>query len=195
MPGLTNGVGPNNKNIPLECPEYGRECDLFHKPPELYDCENENYRGGFVAMTILPNPRTHQNQRIPWQAELYVFTKDISERMRRGIHWSEENVLKPENIIKTGSAVMPECQRNFGWDIARRYTLKHQSHNPQWRAILWVYSNKTIMLRDFRVRDLESHNVVAARALNKASDLVYCFDRFSPDECFNAIYDDMPMEG
>ena len=85
----------------------------------------------------------------------------------------------------------------FGLRGARVWGLADKSNGeaPLWVAQLEVCSCSGGLLRGFRVQDLSREMVHEAFAWNAEDQVVYAFYYHWPDDCFNCIYDDMPLRG
>lgn len=132
-----------------------------------------------------------------WTAKLTITTHDIARLMREGFHWSAANVCKEKGFIQT---LRREDGHSPHWKKARHYFLTDLSEVPaQWEGWLMVYAGRTSVLSQFRVSDLRPDQAYAAtvQPLNgkEKTAMLYAYDVGTPEDCFNAIYDDMPLEG
>lgn len=112
--------------------------------------------------------------------------------MRRGLYWSTANIRKERGFVIQG------LQRKDGWNHMRVYILEDlgQDHQgPEWVAELKVSSMTISTLRNFRLDWLSMESISAVGAWNWDNQCIYQYDAADPDVRFNAIYDDMPLDG
>ena len=98
-------------------------------------------------------------------------------------------------------SILGEC----GCDYMRRFVLKDLGRLPFWEAMLVVWARDIKTLADFRISDdpnLPGPHLSPTRDMiykcagyNKSGELIYCFDFRNPDDSFNTIYDDKPLDG
>ncbi len=77
------------------------------------------------------------------------------------------------------------------WQLADRSNGK----TPLWVAQLRVISHSIAILSGFELQKLSRDIVHKAQVWNAEDKQVYCFDYDRPGNCYNAIYNDIPMRG
>ncbi|KAK7932651.1 hypothetical protein PG985_003363 [Apiospora marii] len=126
-----------------------------------------------------------------WWAEMFIRCDVVPQLMREGLHWTDKNIMREEGHFDFGPIPYP-------WGpIARTYYLRDLDHAPpRWTASMQVHAHRVAPLSRFRPGRLtpERHLTAAlARAPNGAA--IYSWCSWAPDEAYNALYDDMPLEG
>lgn len=147
----------------------------------------------FPSVTALPESPYKDDA--GWSARLTVNTDDISSLMKSGFRLSEDTVKKSKGHIVIDHESQSECRARSKPRHTRKYVFEGRASHVKWKASLSVYAYKVGELSRFRVESLSAHNVGAAVATDRQGNTVYHFSVVSPDDSFNAIYDDMPMEG
>ncbi|KAK4152177.1 hypothetical protein C8A00DRAFT_35146 [Chaetomidium leptoderma] len=150
---------------------------------------------GALVFEMALNPRHHSGYSgLPWAAGLVVKCRDVPRLMREGFFWSAENILPEEGYMS--HSTIPAWS-NIGFDHERVWSLADKSNGetPLWVAQLEVLSHSVTILSGFQVHNLSRKNVHRAHAWNAEKQLVYRFEYHSPRDCYNCIYDDMPLQG
>lgn len=148
-----------------------------------------------LEMMLFPSvvalPESPYKDDAGWCARLTAHTDDITPLMKSGFRLSEDTVRKSKGHI----VVDREAQSQFKPRHTRKYAFEGRASHVKWKASLSVYAHKVGELSRFRVEGLSADNVGAAVATDRQGNTVYHFSAVSPDDSFNAMYDDMPMEG
>ncbi|KAG6013725.1 hypothetical protein E4U54_006403 [Claviceps lovelessii] len=166
------------------------------------------FKGGFIQFELFKHPETsewragppewHQcvAKREPWYGLLTLYVHDVSHMMEHGLHFSSKNVDPRGSLIADdGGPEMTPYTKSLGWTHYRRFVLRDlDQENPQWKGFLIIYSRGIKELSHFRVDGLSFRNIRFARA-KVGQNLVYNFDCVSPENNYNTIFDDMPMQG
>lgn len=149
---------------------------------------------GAVGLDMSPNPHRSGFRGLPWAAGLLVKCRDVPRLMREGFFWSAEDIL-PEGGYMSHST--PPEWSHIGFAHERVWSLADRSNGetPLWVARLNVLSPSIAILKGFRPDTLSRENVHKAHAWNAEKRLVYHFEYLSPGDCYNTIYNDMPLQG
>ncbi|SPN98383.1 uncharacterized protein DNG_01428 [Cephalotrichum gorgonifer] len=151
-----------------------------------------------LKMMILPSTdylaETAYENGLDWVAILIVRATDLPALMKRGFHVSKDNVQKGKGFFKLGSDV-PTRAQSLGLLHTRRYVLAAGALQPGWSAAMTVYARSIRDLSEFRAENPTAGNVAAAVGYNERNEIVYNYSSTNPEANFNAVYDDMPMEG
>ena len=134
-----------------------------------------------------------QNHGVDWKARIMITTTDLPRLMRQGFHWSEANVRREWGCIRDND--INSYLEERGWVKMRHYALAHQGQDLQWSGSLTVFARTIAVLSSFRTSDLSPDLAYCTWATNPAGRLCYRYSVWDPQDNFNAIYDDMPMEG
>ncbi|EQB44876.1 hypothetical protein CGLO_16326 [Colletotrichum gloeosporioides Cg-14] len=128
-----------------------------------------------------------------WIARLVVKTGNIVGLMKGGFHWSSKNVHSEASHLDR-KVNDPELLQ-YGRKFSRTYYLS-DSHTPvSWTAKLEVAANEQSALARFKINDLELDHIQKADAWNTNGQHIYHYHRHGQNNNFNAIYDDLPLEG
>ncbi|KAI1462386.1 hypothetical protein F4805DRAFT_132089 [Annulohypoxylon moriforme] len=138
-----------------------------------------------------------------WFGELQFKCNNVPQLMREGLYWTMDNVSREDGFF---SPISPEFEVDFwmidhlvrvGYVWTRHYFLRDlEQEPPRWIAHFQIHAAKNKTLADFRLDDLSVEDVKHAIARGNPGDrTIYRYSRREPVEAFNAIYDDMPMEG
>ena len=141
--------------------------------------------------SVIALPESPYKDDAGWAARLTVHTDDITTLMKSGFRLSENTVKKSKGHIVVDREVQPQFKPRH----IRKYAFEGRATGIKWKASLSVYAHKVGELSRFRAESLSADNVGAAVATDKQGNTVYHFSVVSPDDSFNAMYDDMPMEG
>ncbi|KAL0936117.1 uncharacterized protein CTRU02_208332 [Colletotrichum truncatum] len=135
-----------------------------------------------------------------WEGRLHVKTLDLLRLMRDGFHWTTANFDITSNYILMDIDNAKEDTIYSGWTCSRSYFLSDLGDEPYWTAKLVVYARNTGVLSKFRPTQLSLENMRSVSAWREdvrrgIQQWIYDWDVEGPEEAFNAIYDDMPLEG
>ncbi|KAI1215126.1 uncharacterized protein F4807DRAFT_21781 [Annulohypoxylon truncatum] len=141
-----------------------------------------------------------------WLGELQFKCINVPQIMREGLCWTMDNVSWEDGFFSptcsNGSEFVKEFWMNCdllrdGYCRTRHYFLRDlQEDPPRWVAHFQIYAAKDRTLAEFRLGDLSLENVEYAVARgNPGGRHIYYYKKDNPQVTFNAIYDDMPMEG
>ncbi|KAK8084492.1 hypothetical protein PG997_005763 [Apiospora hydei] len=127
-----------------------------------------------------------------WWAEMFIKCDSVPELMKQGLHWTGTNIVPEE-----GRMVF-----NPSRDDKKQYQLYYDDLPADWRPRpgaqdpALVHSDNLEVLSRFRPADLtRDKNLSAALAYATDGSLVNSWRSHCPHEAFNALYDDMPMQG
>lgn len=188
---------------------YRSGVGLTYSPPPPYDKPDYYCRTPpkWKASTILlsRDKGDFQNllQGFKWRAGLYIQTDDLPGLMTQGFVWSETNVIAEEGIVLKGADFHYQTHslhRASRLTCCRIYRLSSQRGTyVQWTGSLTVAFQTEEELYRFTVSSLSKEQVyfmTAKRTTGPSSaQEVYRWAANSPEKAFNALYDDMPMEG
>ncbi|KAI1735164.1 hypothetical protein F4680DRAFT_436153 [Xylaria scruposa] len=133
-----------------------------------------------------------------WIALLMVKCRDVPCLMREGFHWDGANVIREEGYIDRDFTYARLRKDGKRWVGARHYFLKDLQQPSRWVATIKVFALNPGTLNQFDLNQLSRERSMQwAKASNNQSSehYIYGWDYCSPTMWFNAIYDDMPMEG
>lgn len=156
-----------------------------------------DFRGWTLHFNFAPKVdgrfnKSIKNVRSDWLALLSVKVADMPRLMREGFHWNGANFCMDEGYLEE----VPEARRlQNDMTVARHYTLTDLSDEPNWHGTLMVSARNFKVLSTFRVSDLSPDQTLVALGTKTSGQYVYHYSAENPDKNFNAIYDDMPMEG
>ncbi|KAI0803851.1 hypothetical protein GGR55DRAFT_378180 [Xylaria sp. FL0064] len=160
---------------------------------EFYDAERQSPS---VFFTFLPYPsKSCSDMSQGWKATLKVKCKDVPSLMREGFYWSHANVIQEEGyVIKD---FQYRCREDDGkWRSKRHYFLKDlQQRPPRWVATIELVALQDWIIHRFDLDRLSQRTMHIVSARSQTGELVYGWYHGKPDMCFNAIYDDTPLEG
>ncbi|KAI8948975.1 hypothetical protein F4801DRAFT_603827 [Xylaria longipes] len=141
-----------------------------------------------------PMPATGENFYHALAALLLIKCFNVPRLMREGLYWDDENVVREEGYLDKD---FTNSYRNNGknWSGTRHYFLKDLRKPPLWTATIKVFALSNETLHRFDLNQLSPDNMQYARATNLSRQNIYYWEYGSPEKCFNAIYDDLPMEG
>lgn len=155
-------------------------------------------RNGIIVFELLQHrnvPEIVAGSNVPYLAQLHLRVKDVSAMMVQGVHCSDENLERSYGFITEDRSYIP-AWADKGWTHTRYYLLRDRSEDPQWWGTIWVWGRGMTGLRQFELGTLSTDNVLNLRAQNNRGESVYWYDHNDQEsEWFNAIYDDMPMQG
>lgn len=134
---------------------------------------------------------------LDWEARLEIRAKSVPNLMRQGFFWGLDNVKMEEGYFVIGKKQIPAMAKadTTGWNCARMYALTDLADDPQWIAEIWVFARKLQTLSTFRLSMLSPSQISGVTAGDGMGGQVYNYLAFHPELTFNAIYDDMPLEG
>ncbi|KAK2756013.1 hypothetical protein CKAH01_17227 [Colletotrichum kahawae] len=128
---------------------------------------------------------------IRWEANLYVQARDVGQLMREGFYLSADREVKDTGCIAQN--ICPGEPNYGGWKHTRHYIFTDS--DMKWTAHLHVYVSQMAELARFRLADLKPSQLVFSWAYNPDGFRVYGYSLFNPEDNFNTICEDMPMEG
>ncbi|KAJ8130731.1 hypothetical protein O1611_g2897 [Lasiodiplodia mahajangana] len=156
-----------------------------------------------LEFTLSPDPSQYWFTQ-DWAARLSVKCGDIPRLMRDGFYWDSRNVVNEDGFIRQGWTVGSDIPRSDGrqWCGSRRYFLKDLQQPPRWTASIRVLALHETTLYHFDLGELTRERIQRGKACGRGQniqsadvDLIYKYYYDRPQSCFNAIYDNMPMEG
>ncbi|CCF39349.1 hypothetical protein CH063_02113 [Colletotrichum higginsianum] len=134
-----------------------------------------------------------------WEARLRVKSRDLPRLMREGFHWTPANFDPGATYIqKDLSGEKKTIKRR--WTQSRNFFLSDLSDNPYWAATLVIYARSTRVLSRFKVTDVTPDTMSWAAAWKKDEHWgnvhwIYEWDCRRPQESYNAVYGEMPLDG
>ncbi|KAI1124550.1 hypothetical protein F5Y10DRAFT_284967 [Nemania abortiva] len=132
-----------------------------------------------------------------WAAVLMVKCRDVPCLMREGFYWDGANVIREEGYIDCDFTYALCRQDGKRWAGTRHYFLKDLQQPLRWVATIQVFALNPRTIYQFDLNQLSRERSMQwATAIHQSSEhLIYHWHHCSPAERFNAIYDNMPMEG
>lgn len=124
-----------------------------------------------------------------WHATMSIWARNIPRLMRCGFYWS------PADLFKGQGCILPRHDPGSGPDEHKRYyTFENRDPAQDWTARLCVFSNDALTVANFDLAWITMGTIMDVEAWNHQGHRVYRAPRGSKPG-FNAIYDQMPMEG
>ncbi|KAI0104270.1 hypothetical protein GGR51DRAFT_572733 [Nemania sp. FL0031] len=132
-----------------------------------------------------------------WAAYLLVKCSDVPRLMREGFYWDSGNSVHEDGYIgsKIPSNIPLFRRQGEPWAFTRHYFLRDLKHPERWIATIEVYAVHLETLSHFDLSQLSPGTVRLGTAYSELGKDIYQYYYGRPQLCFNAIYDDMPMEG
>ncbi|KAK2007369.1 hypothetical protein LZ32DRAFT_610387 [Colletotrichum eremochloae] len=155
----------------------------------------------FLFDPKLPNSEPTEGNIYDWEAKLQAKARDVPRLLREGFYWNTANVDWEAGYIQLDLSTDDEPGAADYWSCSRTFFLSDLSDDPQWTAKLVVYAAKTSVLSRFTLSSINMDTMNWATAWRKVNEQgnneqwVYTWDRYDPEENFNAIYGDMPLKG
>jgi hypothetical protein len=145
-------------------------------------------------LKMMQDPTGPDSAPLFWTAILRVKCRDVPRLMREGFFWSTGNVQPEEGYMSYSTE--PRWSA-LGLNYARLWGLVDtlNGETPLWVAQLEVFTHSLETLSDFRVQNLSRDNVYTGHSWNADRQVVYAFEYHQPSQCYNCIYDDMPLQG
>ncbi|OTA85846.1 hypothetical protein M434DRAFT_16020 [Hypoxylon sp. CO27-5] len=195
-----------------QVPSDASDSDQDKPAPPAYDELDVGVQGG---RQMIPQPGTNskiyfEDRREPnivlykWFAQFHFKCQNVVQLMREGLHWTTDNVAWEDGFIGDTSKTChyhytPELLqkiKNSGFCWTRHYFLQDIQHRPpRWMAHFQFHAATSHTLTGIRLEDISVENVFNALAMTDDANLIYLYGRHDPSGAFNAIYDDMPMDG
>lgn len=134
---------------------------------------------------------------LPWYAQMSIQCHDVPRLMREGLHWTSANLIQEEGYVTDYDYKdKPLYRSNKTKFINTRVLFLADRQAPaRWTSYLHVHATSLDIIRNFRLSDLCMNMVQSVTADTASSQRIYQFQACNQQENFNAIYDDMPMEG
>ncbi|KAI3316955.1 hypothetical protein HD806DRAFT_551239 [Xylariaceae sp. AK1471] len=150
-----------------------------------------------IIFKFCPDPAKFLCQQ-DWSAELFVKCRDVPRLMREGFYWDAANVIREEGylVLDQLGSIRKDGKKYAG---TRHYFLKDLQRPPRWIATIELHAVHFHTLTRFDLgQQLTQERIRLANATSQASSQHYIWryhHQLPPEECFNVIYGDMPMEG
>lgn len=135
-----------------------------------------------------------------WKVWMGLRVMNIPHLMRHGLHWSRADILAEKGFM-TFHGSDPELtseHKKAGWLHTRTFFLEcHEGIDDEggWFGRIKVYAKDTATLASFKLADMSLDTMSSCEALNWDRQIVYAYESTMPGKAFNAIYDDMPLQG
>lgn len=135
-----------------------------------------------------------------WAAWLVVHAKCIPHLMRHGFHWLKANILTEKSFVALGSSYvcLTPAYIQSGYLHTRTFFLEnsqHDSKNQEWIGMIKVFAKNVPTVAAFRLEWLSLNTMKFVRAWNWDRKLVYQYNSSEPENNFNVIYENMPLQG
>ncbi|KAK5991405.1 hypothetical protein PT974_09686 [Cladobotryum mycophilum] len=137
-----------------------------------------------------------------WCGRMEIRTKNVARLLKQGLHWTLANIQRRKGHYILDPLVNKGIPRLRPWKYGRSWSLvelddegKKKKKDPLWVAEFIIMADEISLLSEFNLDTLCTKNIQSAYAFNRRQNLVYLFDRGRPSDNFNAIYDNMPLEG
>lgn len=132
-----------------------------------------------------------------WLCQLVVVAQNIPRLMRRGFHWSSEDIVLDKGAMTFNDPDLRDSISSYsaGWLHTRTYYLRHLDTDTYWLARLILHTRKEELLHTFDPSIITKEHTQCCVALDWQQNLVYYFDRIDPDSSLNTIYDNMILDG
>ncbi|KAI0428001.1 hypothetical protein F5Y09DRAFT_344081 [Xylaria sp. FL1042] len=148
-----------------------------------------------MVFVFSPDPsKAYDDTSQEWKATLKVKCKDVPSLMREGFYWSDANVIQEEGYVSKDIYAWGRDSKK--WCNKRHYFLKDiQEEPPRWIATIEVVAVQDQTIYRFDLEQLSLETTYMASATSQVGHQIYGWYYGNPDMCFNAIYEDMPLEG
>ncbi|XDG04639.1 hypothetical protein ABKA04_004254 [Annulohypoxylon sp. FPYF3050] len=164
----------------------------------------ENQTEETIEIGICPDipgtPRALQ-----WYARLKFKCDNVPQLMREGLYWSLDNVQWEDGYINTHGLPEPNNEDDKemndyvlykGLKYTRNYFLRDLQVPSRWVARFQIHAPTLKTLGDMRLENLSMEDIHYVRAWSSGrKGLIYGYEAKHPQNSYNVIYDDMPMEG
>ncbi|KAI3341059.1 hypothetical protein F4824DRAFT_486923 [Ustulina deusta] len=131
-----------------------------------------------------------------WAAILFVKCSNVPRLMREGFYWDSANVVDEDGYINTNLVDRVFFRRDGKqWNGRRNYFLKDLQEPQRWTAMIEVFALRHETLCRFDLSQLSRERIHCVLALSQGGDHIYEYCHGKPQCCYNAIYNNMPMEG
>ncbi|KAI1655186.1 hypothetical protein F4813DRAFT_368013 [Daldinia decipiens] len=153
-----------------------------------------------IAFCFSPDPTKPYPTQL-WSAQMIIKCDNVPQLMLEGLRWTTDSVLWEDGYVAEISAAYMHiktfedlCEAGLTW--TRHYFLQDiQQEPPRWIAHLQVHAETCKTLAGIKLGELSIQNVVSAYAWGSRREYIYSWIKKKPWEAYNAIYDDMPMDG
>ncbi|KAI1266505.1 hypothetical protein F5Y18DRAFT_381776 [Xylariaceae sp. FL1019] len=129
-----------------------------------------------------------------WTARLHCKCADVPQLMRTGFHYDMDNVVREEGFTALHANRWVHSP-GVPYIATRFYFLKDLEEPRRWTAVIDVHAPVWETVYRFDLSCISRDQIRQAVAFNPVGFSIYRYLRGSPAECYNAIYDDMPLEG
>ncbi|KAJ8124449.1 hypothetical protein O1611_g9191 [Lasiodiplodia mahajangana] len=148
-----------------------------------------------LQFVFCPDP-SDMSMNQDWAALLIVKCHDVPCLMREGFHWDGANVIREEGYIDCDFTYARRRQDRRRWANTRHYFLKDLQLPSRWVATIKVWGLNPGTTCQFDLNQLSRERSMQwAAATNQSGHSIYHWHYCSSILRFNAIYDNMPMEG
>ncbi|KAI0850647.1 hypothetical protein F5Y00DRAFT_268384, partial [Daldinia vernicosa] len=139
-----------------------------------------------------------------WCGQINIKCDNVPQLMLEGLHWTTDNVLWEEgyvaDLFETSAVyIHPDTLEDLfkaGRTMGRHYFLQDmQQEPPRWIAHLQIHAEFYETLAGFKLGELSIENVRSVFAWGGRRECIYSWTKEEPWDAYNAIYDDMPMDG
>ncbi|KAI2780570.1 hypothetical protein F4815DRAFT_469530 [Daldinia loculata] len=153
-----------------------------------------------IALCFSPDPTKPYGTQL-WCAQINIKCDNVPQLMLEGLHWTTDNVLWEDGYVAKISAAYMHIDTfedlcKTGRTNTRHYFLRDmQQEPPRWIAHLQVHAETYKTLAGIKLGEFSIQNVLSAYAWGSRGQYIYSWVKKKPREAYNAIYDDMPMDG
>ncbi|KAI1441189.1 hypothetical protein F5Y02DRAFT_431380 [Annulohypoxylon stygium] len=148
-----------------------------------------------VWFWVVPEPKRDLELQ-QWCGRIYVKCDDVPRLMREGFHWTTANLIREEGHFDTtpfGVAFpLTLCHK---YPIWRKWYMRDLQQPPRWVACVHVHAPTVDVAAKVRLADWTVDMIWGAYAIGTLGKRIYNFERARPGHSYNAIYEDMPLEG
>ncbi|KAI1390656.1 uncharacterized protein F4822DRAFT_393929 [Hypoxylon trugodes] len=137
------------------------------------------------------------DRRSSWLGQMDIKCSDVPLMMREGLHWSTANIVKEEGYVEDIDPRKADRlgQHYFQCTVTRYWFLRDLQEPPRWTTCLRIHAPDHDSAPKIRFDDWTLKMVHMARAWGLSKKLIYQYDIRKPQDCFNCIYDNMPLKG
>ncbi|KAI0145237.1 hypothetical protein GGR57DRAFT_307578 [Xylariaceae sp. FL1272] len=177
----TTNASATSKQQPEPGPPTGGAFFANDKTPES------------IWFYLCPDPtKTVFNQ--DWLARMDCKCADVPGLMRTGFHFNMDNVVREEGYIGEHTLGFKD-DTGVPFVATRHYFLKDLEQPPRWTAKIEVHSPTWAIVYRFDFSLISPNHVKFTSADSFQNNGIYHYLHGRPEECYNAIYDEMPLEG
>lgn len=185
---MADGGKPGRPESPLPY-EYWRSC----LPKDWREEKNANFIIHFSSKASRAGPDEKNLMLLrenlwEWEAVMRISSRHIPRLLKRGVHWSLENMQRKRGHICINSQDIPPIKAREGWKHERNWILRDRSGDPDWHGTLKVFTKNKTLTFTFELEWLRQANIQRYYAFNWHNEMIYRFDRDPNEPIFSMVH-------